>query len=53
MQRTVGELRAKIGMYEYLITQICDLIHYQAHLKHQDEWLAEVIEMGLYTTEEE
>lgn len=36
-----------------LITQICDLIHYQANLKHQDAWLAEVIEMGLYNTEEE
>lgn len=36
-----------------LITEICDLIHYQAHLKHQDAWLQRCVTLGLYTIEEE
>ena len=40
-------------MLKHIITEICDLIHYQAHLKHQDKWLKHCINIGLYTIEEE
>lgn len=36
-----------------ILTEICGLIYYQAHLKHQDAWLMQVIKKGLYTIEEE
>jgi len=34
------------------IENIAALIHYQAHLKEQDRWLAEMIEQGFYTPED-
>ena len=33
------------------IENIAALIHYQAPLKEQDRWLAEIIKSGLYTIE--
>jgi len=35
------------------IDHICTLIYYQEHLKHQDNWVAEMIKRGLFTPEEE
>jgi len=34
------------------IENIAALIHYQAPLKEQDRWLAEMIEQGFYTPED-
>ena len=34
------------------IDHICTLIHYQDHLKHQDNWVAEMIKRGLFIPEE-
>jgi len=45
--------RDECAMLRHIITEICDLIHYQAHLKHQDKWLKHCINIGLYTTKEE
>ena len=36
-----------------MLTEICELIHYQAALKHQDRWLQHCIKLGLYTIEED
>ena len=35
------------------IHRIASMIYYQDALKHQDYWLREMIEQGLYTPEEE
>ena len=37
----------------FMIGSIAALIHYQAPLKEQDMWLAEMIKRGFYTVEEE
>jgi|APSaa5957512493_1039668.scaffolds.fasta_scaffold06425_4 hypothetical protein len=34
------------------LENIAALIHYQSHLKHQDRWLADVIEQGLVSLDE-
>jgi hypothetical protein len=35
------------------IKDICGIIHYQEALKHQDWWVAKMIDAGIYVVEEE
>tara|TARA_R100000664_G_scaffold14484_1_gene22806 strand:+ start:60 stop:257 length:198 start_codon:yes stop_codon:yes gene_type:complete len=39
------------NLEDYLY-EICDIIHMQLHLKHQDAFVAKMIEIGLYDPEE-
>ena len=45
--------REQLDKMRDLITEICDLIYYQVHLKHQDAWLQRCVSEGLYTIEED
>jgi len=44
----INELNAEIEELKEYISNIAGLIHYQVHLKHQDEWLNKMVIMGLY-----
>ena len=51
--KEADQCRYENNLLRDIITEICDLIYYQAHLKHQDAWLKRTIKQGLYTIEEE
>tara|TARA_R110000751_G_scaffold292919_2_gene400361 strand:- start:1103 stop:1291 length:189 start_codon:yes stop_codon:yes gene_type:complete len=44
----INELNAENEELKEYISNIAGLIHYQVHLKHQDEWLNKMVIMGLY-----
>tara|TARA_R110002072_G_scaffold44161_9_gene123855 strand:- start:922 stop:1179 length:258 start_codon:yes stop_codon:yes gene_type:complete len=46
-------LKAHVTRQRNELDNIAHLIHYQSHLKHQDRWLARMIEEGLVTIEGE
>tara|TARA_R110002020_G_scaffold216353_5_gene423970 strand:- start:3701 stop:3937 length:237 start_codon:yes stop_codon:yes gene_type:complete len=53
LTRSVFEYTEVIIQLTSALENIAALIHYQSHLKHQDNWLADVIEQGLVTLDED
>ena len=46
-------LSAKLAIHEAEIQTICNIIYYQEHLKHQDNWLSDMIVRGIFIPEAE
>ena len=42
---------AKLAIHEAEIQTICNIIYYQEHLKHQDNWLSDMIARGIFVPE--
>jgi hypothetical protein len=47
------QLYERIQLLDAYLNEIATLIHYQVHLKHQDNWLKMVIDDGIVTFDDE